>query len=100
MVNTTEVAGSDTDTENATPLPDTVVVGCTMLTVLSTFIAVTRSSTFRMYAQVKLTDAPASMLGNRKFRLIASSADSGLDSENAVQFVFVHPSSASLFTKP
>ena len=44
---------------------DAVVVGCTILTLLTMSIAVARSSRFRMYAHVNDTLAPASSTGNR-----------------------------------
>ncbi len=52
------------------------------------------------YTQVKETDAPASSESNRKLRLMALSATSGLLLLNAVHCVSVHAAFASVFVKP
>ncbi len=81
-------------------MPDAVVLGCTMCTESTTLSAVVRSPTFRMYAHENVTDAPGSRLGNRKLRLMASSADCTLVLLYAVQSTLLQPSLASLFAKP
>ena len=63
---------------NAADVPDTVVDGCTIVTAVTTLIAVTRSLTVMMYAHVNFTVAPASSCAKRYTRFIDSSANRGL----------------------
>jgi hypothetical protein len=81
-------------------LPDAVVVGCTMLAVYRMFIAVSRSSQFRMYAHVNVTDAPASIESNVNTKLMPSSRSYLFVSLYCVHAVLVHATFASSLRKP